>query len=63
MGKNDYFINFMGYRNMVLEDKIEECLEARLRNKSSIVDVGELTDLEIEYIENEVCKRMGLGSK
>ncbi len=63
MGKNDYFINFMGYRNMVLEDKIEECLAARLGNKSSFVDVGELTDLEIEYIENEVCKRMGLGSK
>lgn len=63
MGKNDYFINFMGYRTMVLEDKIEEYLAAQLGNKSSIVDVGELTGLEIEYIENEVRRRMELESK
>ena len=28
MFENDDFMNFMGYRYMIVEDKIEECLSA-----------------------------------
>ena len=34
------FMEFMGYRNMVVEDKIEECLSAaRVRQKSASIEV------------------------
>ena len=48
---NDDFMNFMGYRNMVVEDKIEECLSAARRGETSIsIDSGDLTDSEIDAI-------------
>ena len=30
------FMEFMGYRNMVVEDKIEECLSAARRGETEI---------------------------
>ena len=33
---NDDFMNFMGYRNMVVEEKIEECLSAASRGETSV---------------------------
>lgn len=58
-GKDD-FMNFMGYRNMVVEDKIEECLAAARRGESSIsIDRGDLTDDEVRYLQREVQRRLG----
>ena len=56
---NDDFMNFMGYRNMVVEDKIEECLAAARRGETEItIARGDLTDDEIEYLEREVKRRV-----
>ena len=53
------FIDFMGYRNMVVEDKIEECLSAARRGETSItIDQGDLTDSEAEYLQREVTRRL-----
>ena len=60
---NDDFMNFMGYRNMVVADKIEECLCAARRGETSIsIDSGDLTDSEIEYLEKEVRRRIESGN-
>ena len=60
---NDDFMNFMGYRNMVVEDKIEECLSAARRGETSIrIDSGDITDSEIEYLEKEVRRRIESGN-
>ena len=60
---NDDFMNFMGYRNMVVADKIEECLSAARRGETSIsIDSGDLTDSEIEYLEKEVRRRIESGN-
>lgn len=53
------FMDFMGYRNMILEEKIEECLEAARRGEMEIsIDRGDLTDSELEYIQREVQRRI-----
>jgi hypothetical protein len=36
MMAQDDFMEFMGYRNMVIEDKIEECLDAARRGETEI---------------------------
>lgn len=57
----DGFMEFMGYRNMVVEDKIEECLSAARRGKTEIsIDRGDLTDVEAEYLQREVQRRLNL---
>ncbi len=56
---NDDFMNYMGYRNMVEEDKIEECLSAARRGETSVnIDRGDLTDGEAEYLQKEVRRRL-----
>ncbi len=58
----DDFMNFMGYRNMVVEDKIEECLAAARDGEMEItIDRGDLTDDEVEYLEREVRRRIVRG--
>lgn len=58
----DDFIDFMGYRNMVVEDKIEECLEAARFGETEItIDRGDLTDAEAEYLQREVQRRINRG--
>lgn len=57
-GNND-FMDFRGYRNMVVEDKIEECLSAARRGETEIgIDQGDLTKAEIEYLQREVRRRL-----
>ena len=59
---NDSFMSFMGYRNMVVEDKIEECLAAARRGESSVsIDRGDLTDTEVAYVQKEVQRRLESG--
>lgn len=49
---NDDFMNYMGFRNMLLEDKIEECLVASRRGKPSVsINRGDLSDEEIRYLK------------
>ena len=53
------FMEFMGYRNMVVEDKIEECLSAARRGETEIsIDRGHFTDEEAEYLQKEVKRRI-----
>ena len=60
--KSDSFMNFMGYRNMVVEDKIEECLAAARRGETSVsIDRGDLTDAEVAQVQNEVQRRLESG--
>ena len=55
---NDDFMNFMGYRNMVVEDKIGECLNAARQGATEItIDRGDLTDDEVNYLQREVQRR------
>ena len=59
MASNSEFMHFMGYRNMILEEKIEECLAAAARGENEItLDCGDLTDEEVEYITGEVYRRL-----
>ena len=56
------FMEFMGYRNMVVEDKIEECLSAARRGETEIsINRGNLTDDETEYLQREVQRRINNG--
>lgn len=56
------FMSFMGYRNMVVEDKIEECLAAARRGETSVsIDRGDLTDTEVAYVQKEVQRRLESG--
>lgn len=58
----DNFMEFMGYRNMVIEDKIQECLEAVRSGETEItIDRGDLTDGEAEYLQREVQRRINRG--
>lgn len=59
---NDSFMSFMGYRNMVVEDKIEECLAAARRGETSVsIDRGDLTDTEVAYVQKEVQRKLESG--
>ena len=56
---SDEFMEFMGYRNMVLEEKIEECLEAARRGMTSItIECDDLTEDELQYLQQEVQRRL-----
>ena len=58
----DNFMSFMGYRNMIVEEKIEECLAAARRGETSIdIDRGDLTDDEVRYLQKEVQRRLEKG--
>ena len=57
---SDDFMSFMGYRHMVVEEKIEECLSAARRGETSItIDRDDLTDDEVAYLQEEVQRRLG----
>ncbi len=59
---NDDFMNFMGYRNMVVEEKIEECLSAARGGETSVsIDRDDLTDDEVAYLQKEVHRRLENG--
>ena len=51
------FMDYMGYRNVILEEKIEECLSAVGHGETEItLDSGDLTDEEIDYIPGDTKK-------
>ena len=55
----DNFMSFMGYRNMVVEEKIEECLSAARRGETAVsIDRGDLTDEEVKYLQEQVSRRL-----
>ena len=57
---NDDFMEFMGYRNMIMEEIIEEGMEAAEDGEEEFsVDRGDLTDDEINYIQSELKRRLG----
>ena len=59
---NDDFMDYMGYRNMILEDKVEECLAAARQGEKSIcIDARDMTDQEAEYLQEEVRRRIERG--
>ena len=59
MINKDDFMDYMGYRNTVVEEKIEECLSEIRSGKTEIsVDRGDLTDSELEYLYQEMDKRL-----
>ena len=60
---NDDFMSFMGYRNMVVEEKFEECLSAARRGETSVsIDRDDLTDDEAEYLQKEIERRLKKAS-
>lgn len=59
---NNDFMNFMGYRNMVVEEKIEKCLAAKRSGMDSIkIERGDLTDSEVDYLQKEIERRIRSG--
>ena len=52
-------MEFIGYRNMIVEGKIDECLDAVRRGETEIsIDRGDLTDDEVKYLEREVKRKV-----
>ena len=59
----DDFMNYMGCHNMVIEDKIRECLNAARRGETRIsIDCDDLTESDIEYLQSEVRRRIESGN-
>lgn len=59
---NNNFMDYMGYRNMIIEGKIKECLEMAKKGAEVIsIDTGDLTNDEIKYLEKEVKRRLRNG--
>lgn len=56
---NDDLLDYMGYRNMVVEDEIEQCLSAVHAGEDSIfIDSGDFTDEELLHIQEELQRRL-----
>ena len=56
---NDEFMEYAGFRNMLIEDKLEECLEAVRRGETSFdIDADDLTEDEIEYLKKELKRKI-----
>ena len=46
---NNNFMDYIGYRNMIIEAKIKECLEMAKKGVEIIsIDTGDLTEDEIK---------------
>ena len=57
------FMSFMGFRHMMIEEKIDECLAAARRGEEEInIDRDDLTDDECEYLQREVQRRIESGN-
>ena len=57
------FMDFIGYRNMLVNEKVEECLAAARRGEESIsLECDGLTDSEIEQLRKEVERRIRSGN-
>ena len=54
----DDFMDYVGYRNMVMEEKIDEGLKQARNGETEIsIDRGDLTDSEMDYVQREVKRR------
>ncbi|MCR4615488.1 MAG: hypothetical protein K5756_05005 [Clostridiales bacterium] len=61
-GMDDRMASFMGFRNMLCEEKIEDCLAQAKQGYTNIsFDAEDLTKEEIEYIKSEVQRRVRNG--
>ena len=59
--KND-FMDYRGFRYMLMEEAVSECLEAARRGETKVsIDRGDFTDDEIRYIEKQVRSRLDNG--
>ena len=57
INSND-FMEYADCRNMMIQEKIEECLSlVRAGNFNFEIDSGDLTESEIEYVKREVERR------
>lgn len=57
------FMNYMGFREMVVQEKVEEALAAARRGETSInIDRGDLSDDEVQYFYQEVRRRLNNGN-
>lgn len=55
----DDFMNFMGWRNMMIEERIEEFLAAARCGETEIsIDCEDLTGDEVEYLQRELQCRL-----
>ena len=62
INSND-FMEYAGYRNMVIQEKIEECLDrVRAGERNFEIDGGDLTESEIKQVQREVERRYRQGS-
>jgi len=60
---DDGIMEFAGYRNMVIEDKIEECMAAARSGETSVnIAADDLTEDEIRYLKKEVERRLSSGN-
>ena len=57
---DDDLADYLGFRSVTVEEKINECLDAARRGETSVtIDTGDLTDGEIAYLKREVRRRSG----
>lgn len=57
------FMDYMGFREMVVQEKVEEALAAVKRGETSInIDRGDLSDDEVQYFYQEVRRRLNNGN-
>lgn len=57
------FMDYMGFREMVVQEKVEEALAAARRGETSInIDRGDLSDDEVQYFYQEVRRRLNNGN-
>ena len=56
----DGYMEYMGYRNMLAEDAIQDCIDAAHAGADHFtLDAGDFTDEELDYIKSEVRRRLG----
>lgn len=61
-GQPDDFINYMAFRDSILEEKIVQCLSAARSGARFIsIDQDDLSDADIQYIQKEVQRRIENG--
>ena len=59
---DDDLADYLGFRHVTVEAKIEECLDAKRRGADNVtIDTGDLTDGEIAHLKREVRRRIENG--
>ena len=56
---DDEFMNHMGYRNMIIENKIKDCLVSAQQGETYINKFeNDFTNDEIQHIQKEIQRRL-----